>query len=1797
MADETIKKLLIKLGISTSDWKVAINQIKTELNAVNAKAKADAIAQKQLQKDQLSVIKETITDEKRLAAEARTIGEMNRANLILEQKKQATIRTTIQQKILETTEEKKQQVIQIASVRLAQEQIRLEQQKYRLAEQQRISHEKLLRSHAESSGIGGVFAKLSKTLIGGGTFGLIASGVAGGEVIGNVFEGAAEKVHDLFKELTLATGGATQLRNTFETLSTLRGSKPTELLEGLSKATRGLVADIELYKVANNFMRSGMKITDEQMIKLVGSTVNLARANNRLGSAVPALERFFITGQARALGAAVGLSRQALALKGLSSSLDDTTRKTLEITKVQSEFNKALEKQGIPLTTLPELMQQVSIAEKNFIEDMAVGILKGSKFGDSIDGMSKRLIELEPKLKKIAEDIGGGIGKAVDFTTEHIDDLTHAFEAFLALAVVTKLAKWVASLKEVATTLGIIKEAEIVTGATGVVSGVASAAGAGAAAGAEGVAGGAAAIGAAAIAPLVLSVISLLGLAWVFNKLRQENAAESAGIKPKTEMIMTPFGPIIKRQEVGVAGVNLPKTMASGKYKSPVEAPTGPTPEEIAANIQAQRKIAQQQMQLRQLNNKIIVDELKQRIAEEERLEKEKYEDGIITLSQYVARQKELKTEEFEAAKKELRDDLAAQLQNLKTKNEITIDGTTYLAENAQVAAGFRTLAIQKEHDKEIVLQSKHNAELGNLDRQLRVDQRAAYKIYTDTIAEIANKGIQERIKLNEVEFKEGLLGADAYIQKRRDLIEEERVLANKGLDERALAAKGNEQELATIAKERVDVEIKAADQVAEFESKQDQIRLEALKNHYEQSKKYIEASLAAVKGTGGIQERETELQLTALLRQQAEARVSSLNTLRSNLETQYNLTDETRGLNTEWIQTTEQIAQAQQESNKMRLQLIEMRDTAAPLAGVFGSIARVAGLTQTRTGNAVAETASRLQSSFEDFSKFNRGVGAAGGFGQLSKNLGQSFLGIFGRGHGVSPTAVKRTATEIFDAGLIKSTSIVDRNSEAVARLTKELESLAAIISGARDKVIPIEPGIPSGIRAQNRPGFIGEAFAEGGPITKTGPIVAHEGEFVLSKSMLSGIATGFHAMVTAVQTVTDKFIKLGGVVGGVASKSTPLEVVPIDHPKAKKGGLSGTFTSMLDSIKGGKSKDGTDKKDDQSSSIQAFGDAVATFADGVSGFIKGITGAKSGGEGAVSGGMAGLKLGSETGLPFAGAIGAGIGATIGGITGAKNKQLQQDIHKIQTQFQSIVADLQAGTISMGQAITDLRNERKAAIAMLSSNPKGGKGGGKGGKKGYSPTQAQAVIEQIDAQISQLVAQQQKTLESLHASLMEISQPIQFQEYIQSLDTIVQKYQEFASAAQGNAQEVAVANEFLNQSLQNYVQTLSHDLNAAQQTAINDALTLINLEYQRQQLINQEAQQEYDILTQGVLVRQRTTAMTKGQEIGQLRYQRDMQLEQMNEQIALAQHKVDAETKIFGLAKDRIGLETQLLAAQTEQADYQIAQVQALASVLAALQSGLSGGSLMAKIEALMSSGAVPTESGLLFALLQELGLGGNVPPAATQGPYGVKNWLSTIPSTDASAAQYVASQDSNFPYMIAGGQFSAAAADAQQYVQQGEVEGFNMTGLVAWLQSQTNMPSHEAGGPISTTGPYIGHAGEYVLSNPMIKVLNNFMKVGGSGGVNNSRVGNTDSLSLTTHKAILDMTSQRSNMEMQVIGARHAQLGMEMDHLQMLQDTLDKITQSSSGVGQTSFEGMLAKVYEVRGRYGSANFRRETL
>jgi hypothetical protein len=174
----------------------------------------------------------------------------------------------------------------------------------------------------------------------------------------------------------------------------------------------------------------------------------------------------------------------------------------------------------------------------------------------------------------------------------------------------------------------------------------------------------------------------------------------------------------------------------------------------------------------------------------------------------------------------------------------------------------------------------------------------------------------------------------------------------------------------------------------------------------------------------------------------------------------------------------------------------------------------------------------------------------------------------------------------------------------------------------------------------------------------------------------------------------------------------------------------------------------------------------------------------------------------------------------------------------------------------------------------------------------------------------------------------------------LSQLQQILLQYQQFAGAAE-SAQDLANANNFLTQSLSNYEYNLENQLLQDNEQAINDAIQLNDLTYQRTQLVNQLNQQIEGVLAQGDVTREATRAQTAGTQIEQIQVQAQMQLAQMNEEIALTQYKVTAEQQIFGLATTRIGLETQLLGLQEIQAQQQMQVIAALQGYVGSLQTG----------------------------------------------------------------------------------------------------------------------------------------------------------------------------------------------------------------------------------------------------------------
>jgi len=217
------------------------------------------------------------------------------------------------------------------------------------------------------------------------------------------------------------------------------------------------------------------------------------------------------------------------------------------------------------------------------------------------------------------------------------------------------------------------------------------------------------------------------------------------------------------------------------------------------------------------------------------------------------------------------------------------------------------------------------------------------------------------------------------------------------------------------------------------------------------------------------------------------------------------------------------------------------------------------------------------------------------------------------------------------------------------------------------------------------------------------------------------------------------------------------------------------------------------------------------------------------------------------------------------------------------------------------------------------------------------------------------------------------LRQPEAYQQTIRDLDSIIERYHDFAGATD----DVAKAHEFLTRSVQQYVAQQERQLSSAERDAIENAVKLNDLLEQRSRIISESASREYDVRTAGVLSRQRTVAQTKMAEIEAVRKERDEQLAAINKQIELTQFRMDAENQMFNLSMTRVDLETRLMVLQKENILMDIQRISALQSVVTALKSGAPL-NLKDVTEALQKAGGLSQSFETLYSSFGRMGYAG---------------------------------------------------------------------------------------------------------------------------------------------------------------------------------------------------------------------------
>jgi hypothetical protein len=347
-------------------------------------------------------------------------------------------------------------------------------------------------------------------------------------------------------------------------------------------------------------------------------------------------------------------------------------------------------------------------------------------------------------------------------------------------------------------------------------------------------------------------------------------------------------------------------------------------------------------------------------------------------------------------------------------------------------------------------------------------------------------------------------------------------------------------------------------------------------------------------------------------------------------------------------------------------------------------------------------------------------------------------------------------------------------------------------------------------------------------------------------------------------------------------------------------------------------------------------FSDSLANGTKLITNFVQASAQPQGGVMGAISGAISGAGIGKDLGAglgkmfpklgkmagPIGEAAGAAFGAVLSGIMGSKMQRAQDMLRDLTNKFNDVTQAVKDGTISLADGIRQLQSIRESTYSEMQNSKK------------KSKAMYQSAIDSMNQQIKALQDQQAKLMSDLVKQVEILGAPLGMQDSLNSLDQIIEKYKQFQGAA-ATATDLANANNFLALSLRNFAQSTGKELSDAEQQAIQDAIKLNDLYVQRQDILNTFAQTQRDIMTEGVQIYQRTNAQTKMEKLQAATYDRDVQLQKINQEIALTQAKVTAESQIFQLATTRIGLETQLLQLQEAQVGMDMQRIASLSALV----------------------------------------------------------------------------------------------------------------------------------------------------------------------------------------------------------------------------------------------------------------------
>jgi hypothetical protein len=1734
MPGPTVKEILLKWGIDNSNWKKAIGELAQLLEKTNkdsAKAQSQAASRLEAQKAKLKEVvaaRKSETEEinkqiGQLKVQAATAGAVKaEAVSKLAAEKAASAEAGKQaalQKTLQTIQKTLQQEVytKLMNEKLVTAEINRQNAALRLqTAQQRAASGAGGRGGAGGGGggagggfLGGLFGGLGSKF--GGT---LTTGVAAGELLAHTIEGLIQKITTFIKD----SGPLEQVRQQFEKLAQIKGLDSVKFIDDLRKATHNLVNDIDLYRIANKFMQSGIKASEPDIIKLTQATVGLARAQGRDATqALNALSMGLATGRFQRLAYITGLTREELTVRGLSATMSAAQRNQAQFDRALSQITKRYQEFGEPALTVTDLLRQMDVISNRLFEAFGRGIVQSRGMAVAFQFLQEIMTELnsgEGGVATLGQKFGDAlivfveVAKALgSIATTSADLWKKLVETFAPKTIsddfISRLTTLTGLLKTAAGAAVLVKgtfremalRAEY-TGKEAKVVGQQDYKRLGSLVGIPGPAGGY-----HGVADLHTEFDAKL------EKINEEQDKELAALEALFKASQKPT-------ESGATGIGKPGAQ---------------TPEEVIALERQQRQLA---LKGKEADAKIELALEKGKLEQLKQANEEFYDAGLESLQDYIQKKKDLQQRELQDTLKEIADEAKAKQQALTLQSqEEFMDPKSLAMSRANIA--------KEAQQKEIDARNATQRALSALDMKGITDQLAARKKLADTIDALEKAQIERSRQNTEEEFKQGEIGAQEYLDKRIQYIEEDyeatKTAEQKKLEENknsetakeefaqkmAKAAEDREKALTTLALNEIDIRTKATEQ------------------SYDRAQKLIEGQLQYQQSLnkttdfgGGRQEEQ------ALIQEQIEL-------LRSRLEEEAKSLKLTQEGSEAWFQQLEKIQSTKEALVKYNEELAKSQEWASGVASALKEMSQAAATFPKIGAQRVSKGLDTLAKGLEEQEQARQRI-AQRKAAQTARAQGQT----------VAPV----TPDQIFK-------SLQKASQDAGDSLGKHLEAASTSVDDWRVKLIQATQALTDFI--DRATGGKSSGNAKGGG-TGSGPATA--------ANPLGTTTSSDMMMLTPAEVTSAKSPAEAGLALSAALSSTTVAASSL-----QKG-----FTSLLTDSLGNNGLLGFFKN--LGKNTQAASDDLSNFADSISSIgseVGGLVSAAKGTGGAFEAGMQGMQAGGGLGGsiggmfgPMGAMIGQGVGMAVGGVIGIFSGKAKTEAEKlakqITAQFNAVLVEVQAGTLGLGNAVTQEIQIIQEAVDQLS--------GKKGGR-----SELQQMLPQMEQQLEALQQQQQQVIKSFDTTMEQISAPEASQALVQPIQAIIQSYQQYILAG-GN---VATANQFLQASFQNLVTQGLNTLNNAEQSAVNNALNYNNLLLQRQQLIQSTNQQIQDVMSQGVAVQQMPEGVQKAQELEQIQINSQNQMDQLDQQIAVSNHQLQNEQKIFQLATTRVGLETQLVQLQDAQLDQQDASTAALMQEVAAF------------------SGATPTN---LPTALNMIGLGGQyINPSTEPGlmptppvPTGIaaideQNELQYQQAlayynqqANLSGSATIGSTTGNIiggaqGVTPAGSSDTALTASFQTLGSNLDALASNLTAFPAALQTALTT--------MFTSPTTILNVGGALLTSIASALGAAVTTTSGAAAASIGQSSSTLVASTATRQAIEQnistLSSTRVQNETQLVNLKMQEIAADMERIKAWSTLLNSPT--VTGTNSQTLEDMMNSLYQTRSRQGFGGFQGE--